>query len=134
MRFSLNLGELMKTIISIFVVLLLLFSCKRKEFKTYTGNYECQVAKHTWAPGEPTEYVITEGHLINVSRDKKYLEVLERDIHIDSIAPGELYYSGTPDNYFSLRFVNDSIYVEKSTSSDGAGTAYMYFGPKLEDD
>ena len=123
----------MKRLILVFGVLLLLFSCKRKEFKTYVGNYECQVAKHTWAPGEPNEYVITSGHLINVSREKKYLEVLEREVHIDSIAPGELYYSGTPENFFTLRFANDSIFAEKSTSADGSGTSFIYLGPKLED-
>ena len=50
-----------------------IFSCDRKEFNEYVGNYECRKLTFNWKSGGPNEYILTENESIQVVKKKKYL-------------------------------------------------------------
>lgn len=68
----------------VFLVLIVcVFSCDRKEFNEYVGNYACRKLTFNWQNGEPNEYVLTENQSIEVVKKKKYLVL--KDLQSTSI-------------------------------------------------
>ncbi len=123
----------MKLLPFIFLSLLVLVGCHRKEFKTYVGNYDCVRSVTNWTAGETTEYIITPEHVIEVVREKKIIEILGQEIHIDSISPDVEYYSGNSENHFTVRFSNDSLFFYNVSSTTNGGTSYEFRGAKIDD-
>lgn len=121
---------LKKTSLIVFIALFAL-ACKRKEFKSYLGEYECRKVAHTWELGSPNEYVITEEHLIEVTRNGNLVQVLGENIDIDAIEPEMEYKEGPDDNCFTVLFRNDSIFFSEISSFGTFGFVNTYLGVKI---
>lgn len=118
---------------SVWLIFPIFFSiaCDRKEFKSYKGDYECQLAVRKWVSGSLNEYTITPGHLIEVSKEKKEVYILGHYIHIDSIEPGFPHEWETNDRFYSLIFFNDSLRFEETHFND-TSTSHIYVGGKVD--
>ena len=121
---------------SIYIVfLVLIISCHRKEYKTYTGRYDCSLFTFYQIPGEPNEYVLSTGYEVTVIKDGKFVSVLGEKIHINDIEPDVPYQSASgiigDSIYFSLTFRNDSLYHETIRKEGENTTTTTYFGKKI---
>lgn len=114
-----------------FLIILLLSSCDRKEFRTYKGQYECQLAARKWVEGGLNEYTISPGYLIEVFKDKKDVYLLGHLIHIDSIEPNTPYEWQAGEKYYTLRFFNDSIRYSETVYGD-TSVSRIYVGGKTK--
>jgi len=122
---------------SIFILFsVLLFSCHKKEFKTYLGDYDCSLFIFNLTPGEPKEYILSTGYEVTVVKDGKFVSVLGQKIHINELEPGLKYQTSTgiigDSIYFNLTFRNDSIYHETIRKIGDFTTTTTYFGVKTQ--
>lgn len=122
--------------VHIFVIgSLLLLACNKKEFNSYTGTYNCIKSVHTWEEGEPHEYENTVDHTVNVVKQKKKrIQVFDLLVHIDSIAPNQLYKKGTADKYQSVIFSENEIRYLEHTKVGNGGYEISYIGNKIEEE
>lgn len=115
----------------VFLVLIVcVFSCDRKEFNDYVGNYACRKLTFNWQNGEPNEYILTEGESIQVEKKKKYLVFDGFTVHIDSIQPNEKHQFIANSFNYSLRFNADSIIFSRDSLGENGGSTITYFGVK----
>lgn len=117
--------------IAVIILAFATFGCKKAEFKRYTGKYNVRHFTHIWKSGEPTEYII-EDETINIFRNSDYVELVGKLVHIDSLEKDVEYYSGTPENHFTLQFINDSVYYYTISSTENGGTINSYEGSKIK--
>lgn len=110
---------------------LLLFGCDRKEFKSYKGQYECQLAIRKWVDGGLNEYTITPGYLIEVYKEKKEVYIVGHLIHIDSIEPSFPYEWQAGEKLYSLTFFNDSLRYAETVLGD-TSVSNIYVGGKVD--
>lgn len=115
----------------VFLVLIVcVFSCDRKEFNEYVGNYACRKLTFNWQNGEPNEYVLTENESIEVVKKKKYLVFEGFTVHIDSIQPNENHQFIANSFNYTLRFNADSIFFSRDSLGENGGSTITYFGVK----
>lgn len=122
----------MKNTIFAIALLCLFFSCDKRELKKYAGEYECNRSDGSWSASEPAEYTIVPNQILDVERNKKFIELLDIRVHVDSIEPGEEYRSGDVFNYVTLRFSNDSIAFRQVQGNADSGTSFGYYGVKRD--
>jgi len=107
-----------------------LFSCDRKEFNEYVGNYACRQLTFNWQKGEPNEYILTENQSIEVVKKKKYLVFDGFTVHIDSIQPNKNHHFVANSFNYTLRFNADSIFFSRDSLGENGGSTITYFGVK----
>lgn len=126
----------MKRISITFLLLLLLISCHKKEFKSYLGTYDCKQFTIVKEPGKPIIYTVDEGQTIEVRKDKKEVVLLNNRVHIDSISPGMQYFNKVGvvgDSLFiNIFFENDSMFFQSTRKLGEIETTEGYFGMKIE--
>jgi hypothetical protein len=111
-------------------LIICIFSCDRKEFNEYVGNYECRKLTFNWKSGGPNEYILTENESIQVVKKKKYLVFDGFTVHIDSIKPNENHQFIANSFNYTLRFNADSIFFSRDSLVENGGSTITYFGVK----
>ena len=123
----------MHIVLGLLLPIFLILSCDRKEFKSYKGDYECQLAVRKWVNGGLNEYTISPGQLIEVSKEKKEVYILGHYIHIDSIEPNYPFEWEENNKFYSLLFFNDSLRFEETIFNEtDTNFSYIYVGGKIE--
>jgi hypothetical protein len=120
-------------VVGVFLVLITcIFSCDRKEFNSYVGNYTCKKLVFNWEDGQPNEYIITEDESMQVVKKKNYLVFDNFTVHIDSIQPNENHDFVVNSFKYTLRFNADSIFFDRDSIGDTGGSTISFFGVKEE--
>ena len=120
-------------LITICIVLVVFASCKKHRAKKLAGRYECAVSYFSYDVNTPSSLDTTFLKTIEVIRNKRHLEVLNKKIHIDSIWDGQLYRRGTTDNYFTVYLDQNKLIYNEVTSKNGKGRTINYDGFKKDE-
>jgi hypothetical protein len=116
---------------TLLTVLISISSCDKHRAKKLAGTYVCQVDYHRYTIPD-NNFDTTYWENITITQDKKYLTVLEEEIHIDSLwKREEKYFSGGYGGYMDVIFRNDSVFITKGTSSHGGASRRVYTGMKI---
>ncbi len=111
------------------ICLIALTSCKKVEFNRYTGTYDVRHYTHNWESGATGEHIIADKS-IDVVRNSDFVDVVDRLVHIDSLEKDTEFKSGTENNFFTLKFIDDSIYYYVYKADENGGSINSYIGKK----
>lgn len=103
------------------LVILSIYSCDKFHAKKYEGTYECSVF-YEIRDISPMHFDSSYIEILKVEREGKYIRVLDKKIHIDSLWKGKEYYEFRPHYFYSLRFSKDSIFL----SYGGGGLGFQW--------
>lgn len=105
-------------------------SCDKIKARKFSGKYRCTVDHYAWIMNQgviaDTSYVED----IEIKRAGKMVNVMGRSIHVDSLRDENIYKEGQSNNYFSVLFKKDSIYIESMSGGLGGNSSWMYAGRK----
>ncbi len=103
--------------------------CDKHRAKKYAGDYDCEV-NHTSYSIAPSYFDTSYKELIHITRTGKYLNILDYQVHIDSLWKDKQYQEGYVHRYFRVQFIDDSVYILISGGGLGGGYSYSYKGLK----
>jgi hypothetical protein len=115
------------------VLAILLTGCDKQHAKKLAGSYDCTVKYDYWDE-MPTVIDTSYQETIVVTSSKEYINVLDREIHIDSLWEGQEYtdadWSSGYGKYLTIRFENETLYAKVSASRLPFEYTYIYEGSK----
>jgi len=119
----------MKNVFYIVVFAIFVISCNKMKTSKYTGKYYGKTKISSWSLNQVENINQTIIDSIIVVLEGDYLQVKQQKIHLDSLDENHFYEEGFHD-YFSIKFVNDSIYYRKSDGGLGGGYSVSFSGIK----
>jgi len=110
---------------NIIIILLVLGAISCSKSRKYSGDYFCTVNGHFY---ELNSYNIdtTYQELLEVNREKKSINVLNRIIIGDSLKEGEWYFHSDYPSIFKIKIIQDSMYISMWSGGQGGGSSYYY--------
>lgn len=120
----------MKTLISICMISLLFVSCDKMKARKFAGKYRCTVDHYAWIMNQGVIADTTYVEDVEIKREGKFVVVMGRSIHVDSLRNENTYKEGQYNNYFSVLFKKDSVYIEMMSGGLGGNSSWKYAGRK----
>ena len=110
----------------LFLALCTLFSsCDKHHAKKLSGTYSCKVHGKYYLMNQYSTDTTYSAEL-TITQDKKFLLILDKKIHIDSLWRENKYEEGSFQKYFQTQFKNDSLYVSYGSSSQSSNFSSDY--------
>lgn len=112
------------------LLVFLLVSCDKMKARKFAGTYRCSVDHYAWVLNQGVIADTTYVEDIEIKREGKFVIVMGRSIHVDSLRNENTYKEGQYNNYFSVLFKKDSIYIEFMSGGLGGNSSWNYAGRK----
>jgi len=112
------------------LLVFLLVSCDKMKARKFAGTYRCTVDHYAWVLNQGVIADTAYAEDIEIKREGKHVVVMGRSIHVDSLRNEHAYKEGQYNNYFSVLFKKDSIYIEMMSGGLGGNSSWMYAGRK----
>lgn len=112
------------------LLVFLLVSCDKMKARKFAGKYRCTVDHYAWVMNQGVIADTTFVEDIEIKREGKFVIVMGRSIHVDSLRNENTYKEGQYSNYFSVLFKKDSVYIEMMSGGLGGNSSWKYAGRK----
>lgn len=118
----------------LFILLpILCFSCRKDDAYSWkqqlTGLYTGEVReKQQWINGWSSDTTYSDSS--EVTSNEQLLLIFDHTVPADSVRHGVTYKAGTYSNYYTVRFVEDSLYYFSFNSSLGGWGSFSFKGRK----
>lgn len=112
------------------LLVFLLVSCDKLQARKFAGTYRCTVDHYAWVLNQGVIADTTYVENIEIKRKGKFVIVMGRSIHVDSLRNENTYKEGQYSNYFSVLFKKDSVYIEMMSGGLGGNSSWKYAGRK----
>lgn len=93
---------------------------KKIRVNRLAGDYTCVVDQSYWELGTDG-YDSTWTDILTIEDKKQAIVIYDKEIHIDCLRYDQFYTEGVYDNYFSVKYVADSIYYIRVFAGLGGG-------------